>query len=77
MPELRPIIAEGTWIDDENDAIVVDYFTMLAEDLFVLSSTKAEFNRSFQTRNQTFAAISRDASQLHQTSHSLKAQSPR
>ena len=42
--------ASGPWTDDENDAIVADYFAMLAEDLAERSFNKAEHNRQLRTR---------------------------
>ena len=38
------------WTDEENDAIVADYFAMLANDLAGRRPNKAEHNRSLQTR---------------------------
>lgn len=37
------------WTDDENDAIVADYFAMLAEDVARRPYNKAEHNRMLQT----------------------------
>ncbi|MBI1179627.1 MAG: DUF3883 domain-containing protein [Alphaproteobacteria bacterium] len=37
------------WSDDENDAIVADYFAMLAEDIAGQPYAKAEHNRMLQT----------------------------
>jgi hypothetical protein len=41
-------MADGSWTDDENDAIVADYFAMLADDLLGRSYIKAEHNRALQ-----------------------------
>ncbi len=41
-------MADGPWSDDENDAIVADYFAMLADDLSGRSYTKADHNRGLQ-----------------------------
>lgn len=38
------------WTDEENDALVADYFAMLAEDLAGRPYNKAASNRSLQTR---------------------------
>ena len=38
----------GDWTDDENDAIVADYFAMLADDVAGRSYNKAEHNRLLQ-----------------------------
>lgn len=42
-------MAEGTWSDSENDAIVADYFDMLADDICGRRYNKAEHNRALQT----------------------------
>lgn len=41
-------MASGDWTDQQNDAIVADYFTMLAEDEAGRSYSKAEHNRRLQ-----------------------------
>ncbi|MBY0324236.1 MAG: hypothetical protein K2X72_36330 [Reyranella sp.] len=38
----------GDWTDEENDAIVADYFAMLADDVTGRSYNKAEHNRLLQ-----------------------------
>ena len=38
------------WTDDENDAIVADYFAMLAEDVARRPYNKAQHNRLLQDR---------------------------
>ena len=38
------------WTDEENDAIVADYFAMLADDLAGRRPNKAEHNRQLRTR---------------------------
>lgn len=35
----------GDWTDEQNDAIVADYFAMLAADIVARSYSKAEHNR--------------------------------
>lgn len=42
------MMATGDWQDSENDAIVADYFTMLAMELAGQSFNKAERNRALQ-----------------------------
>jgi hypothetical protein len=39
----------GDWTDEQNDAIVADYFAMLADDVAGHPYSKAEHNRSLQT----------------------------
>jgi hypothetical protein len=39
----------GDWTDEQNDAIVADYFTMLADDIAGRPYSKAEHNRLLQT----------------------------
>lgn len=39
----------GDWTDQQNDAIVSDYFAMLADDIAGLPYSKAEHNRRLQT----------------------------
>jgi hypothetical protein len=39
----------GDWTDEQNDAIVADYFAMLADDVAGRSYNKAEHNRLLQT----------------------------
>ncbi|MCO6383064.1 DUF3883 domain-containing protein [Oceanicola sp. 502str15] len=41
-------MAEGPWTDQENDAIVADYFDMLADDLCGRAYNKAAHNRGLQ-----------------------------
>ncbi|MBS8228227.1 DUF3883 domain-containing protein [Vannielia litorea] len=41
-------MAEGPWSDEENDAIVADYFGMLADDICGRRYIKAEHNRALQ-----------------------------
>jgi len=41
-------MADRSWTDDENDAIVADYFAMLADNLSGRSYTKAAHNRALQ-----------------------------
>ncbi|WP_416898421.1 MAG: DUF3883 domain-containing protein [Minwuia sp.] len=41
-------MAEGDWSDEENDAIVADYFDMLSDDLAGRRYNKAEHNRRLQ-----------------------------
>ncbi len=41
-------MAAETWTDDENDAIVADYFVMLAHDLTARPYNKAQHNRNLQ-----------------------------
>jgi hypothetical protein len=43
-------MASESWTDDENDLIVADYFSMLADDLAGRPYNKAEHNRRLQTR---------------------------
>ncbi|QDC08953.1 DUF3883 domain-containing protein [Oceanicola sp. D3] len=43
-------MAEGPWTDEENDAIVADYFDMLADDLCGRAYNKAAHNRALQAR---------------------------
>jgi len=43
-------MTDVSWTDDENDAIVADYFAMLADELVGRSYTKAEHNRALQVR---------------------------
>ena len=43
-------MATEKWTDEENDAIVADYFVMLADDLSGRRYVKAEHNRSLQDR---------------------------
>ncbi|MDR6954744.1 hypothetical protein J2X65_004120 [Ancylobacter sp. 3268] len=38
----------GDWSDEQNDAIVADYFAMLADDIVGLPYSKAEHNRLLQ-----------------------------
>jgi hypothetical protein len=38
----------GDWTDEQNDAIVADYFAMLADDLAERPYSKAEHNRMLQ-----------------------------
>ena len=38
------------WSDSENDAIVADYFAMLADDLAGRSYNKAQHNRALQAK---------------------------
>ncbi|MBB3571120.1 hypothetical protein FHX05_005260 [Rhizobium sp. BK491] len=40
----------GPWTDEENDLIVVDYFTMLADDIAGLPYSKSEHNRRMQEK---------------------------
>ncbi len=40
----------GDWTDEQNDAIVADYFAMLADDIAGRSYSKAEHNRLLQVR---------------------------
>jgi len=40
----------GNWTDDENDAIVADYFAMLADDEAGRPYSKADHNRRLQTK---------------------------
>lgn len=35
----------GVWTDEQNDAIVADYFAMLADDIVGRPYSKAEYNR--------------------------------
>lgn len=39
----------GDWTDEQNDAIVADYFAMLAADIVGRTYSKAEHNRRLQT----------------------------
>ena len=41
-------MAANTWSDEENDAIVAQYFAMLADDLSRRPYTKAQYNRAIQ-----------------------------
>ena len=43
-------MAEGTWQDDENDAIVADYFAMLAKELAGQPFSKTAHRRTLQDR---------------------------
>jgi hypothetical protein len=43
-------MATESWTDEENDAIVADYFAMLADDLSGRRYVKAEHNRALQDR---------------------------
>jgi hypothetical protein len=38
----------GDWTDEQNDAIVADYFAMLADDIAGRSYSKATHNRSLR-----------------------------
>jgi len=38
----------GDWSDEQNDAIVADYFAMLGDDITGRSYSKAEHNRLLQ-----------------------------
>jgi hypothetical protein len=38
----------GEWTDEQNDAIVADYFAMLADEVADRPYSKAEHNRSLQ-----------------------------
>lgn len=38
----------GVWTEEQNDAIVADYFTMLADDIAGRPYSKAEYNRLLQ-----------------------------
>ena len=39
----------GDWTDEQNDAIVADYFAMLADDIAERPYSKAEHNRLLQS----------------------------
>jgi len=43
-------MAEGPWSDDENEAIVAEYFDMVADELSGRKYVKAEHNRALQAR---------------------------
>lgn len=49
-PAYSPAMAGTDWTDAENDAIVADYFAMLAEDIAGHPYSKAEHNRALQPR---------------------------
>ena len=50
FPPTLPRMAAMDWTDEQNDAIVANYFAMLAEDLAGRPYNKAAHNRAVQDR---------------------------
>lgn len=48
MPSTSGAALAGDWTDEQNDAIVADYFAMLADDIIGRPYSKAEHNRLLQ-----------------------------
>lgn len=62
----------GDWSDEQNDAIVADYFAMLADDIVGRPYSRAEHNRLLQ------AVIDRPAARSNKASeHQRRAQRSR
>lgn len=57
----------GDWSDEQNDAIVADYFAMLGDDIAGQSYSKAEHNRLLQ------AAINRPRGSIEYKHQNISA----